>query len=101
MYSIEPNKYLRPARLIRLSLGELYGEAIVSFTSGTNTVNIHNLRREIYRHLEAVGWERFRISTLRATETGVVVYLNRQRLKPEAEAWTSFLGGVLSLPPEV
>lgn len=100
-YEINLCKYLRPGRLIRLVLNERHGEATVSFSSGGNTVNINNLRREIYQHLEAAGWERFRTTTIRATETGLVVGVMRAQLKHEAEAWASFLGGVLSLPPEV
>ena len=100
-YETNLSKYLRPGRLIRLVLNERHGEATVSFSSGGATVNMHTLKREIYQHLEAAGWERFKFTTVRATETGLVFYLKREKLAPEAEAWASFLGGVLSLPPEV
>lgn len=100
MYEINLSKYLRPARLIRIVLGERYGEATVSFTSGGGNVNMHNLKREIYNHLEAAGWERFKITTVRATETGMIVNLKREKLKHEAEAWSMFLGGVITNPPE-
>lgn len=76
-YDVGINKYLRPGRLIRLVFEERYGEAHVSFTSGGRAINMYNLKCEIYQNLKAVEWERFKITTVRTTETGMVVCLER------------------------
>lgn len=99
---IELNKPLSTGHFVRLFLGKTTGHAVVKANNDSGLFSMKDLRREIYRHLEAAGWERFEVTNIEVGNLGGVahVFLERTYLKPEAEAWTSFLGGVLSLPPE-
>lgn len=100
-YNAWTNTDLQQGRLTRIFGDSMFARVVIK-PDPNGFVNWKSLRREIFKRLNALGWERFIIKSVKVSDSGNTLILNLEasQLKDETEAWAMYLGDVITLPPE-
>lgn len=97
MQTIKLNKGLRTGRLLILHFRARTGQAILK-PDDNGLWNHRAVRKAIYDNLPN-NWERFTIRTIELESSKVIINFARESIAALAEAWSYFLGDVITEPP--